>query len=76
MPVNNDLFGNSIDSYNSLENVLMEAKVEHLQPHEVHYSKDSKKIIPLDNIWHYACNKTQKIALSEIEEIWCFITRA
>ena len=46
MPVNNDLFGNSNDSYNSLENVLMEAKAKHFQPREVNYNKYKHKYSP------------------------------
>ena len=46
MPMNNDLFGNPNDSYNSLENVLMEAKVKHFQPREVNYKKYKHKYSP------------------------------
>ena len=46
MPVNNDLFGNPNDSYNSLENVLMEAKAKHFQPREVNYNKYKHKYSP------------------------------
>ena len=44
MSVNNDLFGNPNDSYNSLENVLMEAKAKHFQPREVNYNKYNTNI--------------------------------
>ena len=46
MRVNNDLFGNPNDSYNSLKNILMEAKPKHFQPREVRYNKYKHKFSP------------------------------
>ena len=44
--MNNDLFGNPNDSYNSLDNVWIEAKAKHFQPREGHYSKYKNKYSP------------------------------
>ena len=46
MPVNNDLFGNPNNSYNSLENVLMEAKAIYFQLREVFHNKYKHKYSP------------------------------
>ena len=46
MRVNNDLFGNPNDSYNSLGNILMEAKAKHFQPREIRYNKYKHKFSP------------------------------
>ena len=75
MRVNNDLFRNSNDSYNSLENILMEAKAKHFQPHEVRYNKYKHKFSPLDNIWYNLFHKIQRLALPETKENRCSVAR-
>ena len=35
--INKDLLGNPNDSYNALENIKMEEKCKHFQPHEVRF---------------------------------------
>ena len=37
--ISDDLLGNPNDSYNTLENILMEAKAKHFQPREVNFDK-------------------------------------
>ena len=44
--INNDLLGNPNDSYNSLENILMEAKSKHFQPREIRFDKYKHKFSP------------------------------
>ena len=44
--INNDLLGNPNNSYNSLENILMEAKSKHFQPREVRFVRYKHKFSP------------------------------
>ena len=44
--INNDLLGNPNDSYNALENIIMEAKCKHFPPHEVRFDKYKHKFSP------------------------------
>ena len=67
MPVNDDLFGNPNDSYNSLENVLMEAKAKHSQPREVNYNKYKHKYSHLITSGIIRSIK-YRLTLPEIEE--------
>ena len=44
--INNDLLGNPNDSYNALENMIMEAKCKHFQPREVRFDIYKHKFSP------------------------------
>ena len=44
--INNDLLGNPNDSYNALENIIMEAKCKHFQPREVRFDRYKHKFSP------------------------------
>ena len=56
----NSLFGNPNDLYNSLKNVLMEAKAKHFQPRKVNWNEYKHKNFASVNTWHYSFDEIQK----------------